>query len=105
MIKKSAIIYKRKSVFKHFGKINDVKNLEPDSKLIKKKIEELNTKTIKKYKSLINLNFKIFLISKYQISTLKEFRNFFCGLELSAAIRPPLIIAVGLKLNLYFLLK
>ena len=44
MSKKSANINKRKSVVKHLGGINDVKNSELDSELMKKKIEELNKK-------------------------------------------------------------
>ena len=44
MSKKSANINKRKSVVEHLGGINDVKNSELDSELIKKKIEELNKK-------------------------------------------------------------
>ena len=44
MSKKSANINKRNSIVKHLGGINDVKNSELDSELMKKKIEELNKK-------------------------------------------------------------
>ena len=49
MSKKSANINKRKSVVNHLGGINDVKNSELDSELMKKKIEELNKKFVKDF--------------------------------------------------------
>ena len=44
MSKKSANINKGQPVVAHLGGINDVKNSELDSELMKKKIEELNKK-------------------------------------------------------------